>query len=88
MAGNNWEEVDYYKRQEGQKALAREFKFDDFKSALEFVNKVGELAEEQKHHPDISLGWGFVSVWLTSHDAGGITDRDRKLAEIIDQIQE
>ncbi len=83
---NSWEEVDYFKKVEGQRALCKEFSFGDFKEALAFVNRVGELAEAEGHHPDISLGWGFVSIWLTSHDVSGITERDRSLAEKIDQL--
>jgi 4a-hydroxytetrahydrobiopterin dehydratase len=66
--------------------LAREFSFPDFKTALDFVNKVGELAEAAQHHPDIELGWGRVKVSLTTHDAGGVTDKDRQLAEQIDNL--
>ena len=73
--------------QEKDNALIQEFSFPDFKSALAFVNKVGELAETANHHPDIQLGWGKVIVLLTSHDAGGITDTDRQLAREIDNVQ-
>ena len=79
-------EVDYYPDGRGQKALKKDFKFKDFKSALDFVNKVGELAEEANHHPDINLTWGLDVVWLTSHDEHTITDKDRKLAAKIDKI--
>jgi 4a-hydroxytetrahydrobiopterin dehydratase len=70
---------------EENNTLSREFTFPDFKSALTFVNTVGELAETANHHPDISLGWGKVTVTLTTHDAGGVTDKDRRLAEEIDK---
>lgn len=66
--------------------LVKEFSFPDFKSALAFVNKVGELAEKANHHPDIELGWGRARINLTTHDAGGITDRDRTLAKEIDAL--
>ena len=72
---------------EENNSLIKEFKFADFKSALEFVNKVGALAEAANHHPDIELGWGRVKVSLTSHDLGKVTDRDHKLARAIDGIQ-
>jgi 4a-hydroxytetrahydrobiopterin dehydratase len=74
--------------QEQNKALVKEFSFPDFKSALSFVNRVGELAEIANHHPDISLGWGKVIVNLTTHDAGGVTEKDRELAKNIDKIKE
>lgn len=66
--------------------LYKEFKFDDFKSALEFVNKVGDLAEEMNHHPDIEFGWGYAKVSLFTHSAGKITDKDHTLAQKIDAI--
>lgn len=86
MAKNDWEEVDYCPDGRKQQALMRKFQFDDFKSALEFVNKVGEIAENQGHHPDINLGWGYVVVWTTSYDAHKITDKDHKLAAAIDKL--
>ncbi|MDH4178840.1 MAG: 4a-hydroxytetrahydrobiopterin dehydratase [Thermoleophilia bacterium] len=68
----SWNEVDG--------ALQREFDFPDFASALAFVNRVGELAEAEDHHPDISFGWGRVTLRWWTHSAGGVTDRDRDLA--------
>ena len=56
--------------------LTKTFKFDDFVAALAYVNKVGELAEQQNHHPDIALAWGKVSLTIWTHDAGGLTDND------------
>lgn len=72
--------------QEENKALVKEFSFADFRGALEFVNKIGELAEAANHHPDIELGWGRVKVCLTTHSAGKVTVKDRELAKIIDMI--
>jgi 4a-hydroxytetrahydrobiopterin dehydratase len=66
--------------------LVREFSFDDFKSALVFVDQIGQLAEQAQHHPDIELGWGRVKVSLTSHDSGGVTDKDHQLAKQIDKL--
>ncbi len=71
---------------EKNNSLVREFKFEDFKSALEFVNKIGKIAERMNHHPDIELGWGRVEVSITTHSEGKVTDRDRELAEKIDDI--
>ncbi len=83
-----WQELDYYPSNPGkQKALYKNFSFPDFKSALEFTNKVGAIAEELGHHPDINLSWGSVSVWTTSHDKHKITDRDHQLAKKIDEIK-
>jgi 4a-hydroxytetrahydrobiopterin dehydratase len=84
--GNNWEEKDYYPDGREQKALFKQFKFKNFQQSLEFVNKVGELAEKESHHPDINFGWGYASIWLTTHDAHGITQKDKDLASKIDKI--
>jgi 4a-hydroxytetrahydrobiopterin dehydratase len=66
--------------------IKRRFEFPDFSSALRFVNEVAELAEEADHHPDITFGWGFAELALTTHDRGGVTDVDIALAERIDAI--
>jgi 4a-hydroxytetrahydrobiopterin dehydratase len=73
--------------QEENSTIAKEFTFADFKSALDFVNKVGSLAEEHNHHPDIELGWGRVKVMLTTHSEGEVTDKDRQLAQAIDTLE-
>lgn len=61
-------------------------KFDNFAAALAFVNAVGELSESADHHPDITFGWGYADVLLTTHDRGGVTDVDIALAVKIDAI--
>lgn len=66
--------------------LTREFKFPDFRTALTFVNRVGELAEEQGHHPDIVLAWGRVEVTLWTHKIDGLTDSDFIMAAKIDKL--
>ena len=71
---------------EENNVISKEFKFKDFKSALEFVNKVGDMAEKMNHHPEIELGWGRVKVSLTTHSVGKITDKDKKLAKLIDEL--
>ena len=81
-----WEEVNYWPDERKQKALRKDFKFSDFKSALVFVNKVGELAENANHHPDIYLGWGYVQIWLTTHSEHSITDKDHEIAKQIDKL--
>ena len=62
------------------KALERTFEFDSFVDALAFVNRVGELAEAEDHHPDIAIQYNRVTLRWWTHTAGGITDRDRELA--------
>lgn len=62
--------------------------FKDFKEALKFVNKVGEIAEAQNHHPDILIfGWNKVKLSLTTHAIGGLSENDFILASQIDQIR-
>jgi 4a-hydroxytetrahydrobiopterin dehydratase len=63
--------------------LHRKFTFPDFKTALDFVNRVGAVAEEQGHHPDILLGWGKVEVTTFTHSVDGLTDSDYLLATSI-----
>lgn len=67
--------------------IRKEFKFSDFKSALEFVNKIGRVAEEEGHHPDIVLKWGKVVVELWTHAIGGLSENDFILAYKIDSIE-
>jgi 4a-hydroxytetrahydrobiopterin dehydratase len=67
-------------------SLKKSRKFANFAESLEFVNKVGSLAEEADHHPDISFGWGYADIALTTHDRGGITDVDIALAKRIEDI--
>ena len=74
MTPQGWTEVD--------KALERTFEFDDFVGSLAFVNRLGELAEAESHHPDIAIHYNQVKVRWRTHTAGGVTDSDRKLAEM------
>ncbi|MGH3414573.1 MAG: 4a-hydroxytetrahydrobiopterin dehydratase [Marmoricola sp.] len=67
-------------------ALHRTFETKDFASALDLVNRIGALAEEANHHPDLELGWGKVVVHLTTHSAGHVTDNDRGLAAQINDL--
>lgn len=73
MAPEGWSEVDG--------ALERTFQLESFVEALAFVNRVGELAEAENHHPDIAIHYNRVTLRWWTHTAGGITDRDRDLAE-------
>jgi 4a-hydroxytetrahydrobiopterin dehydratase len=61
-------------------ALERTFTFDDFAGALAFVNRVGALAEDENHHPDIAVRYNRVTLRWWTHSASAITDRDRDLA--------
>jgi 4a-hydroxytetrahydrobiopterin dehydratase len=66
--------------------IERRFEFPSFKLAMDFVSKVACVAEEMNHHPDITINYNKVTMALTSHDSGGITMRDLKLAGKIDEI--
>ena|ERR1700736_4178067 len=66
--------------------ITKTFKFPDFRGALGFVNRVGELAEEQGHHPDIFLAWGKVEITTWTHKINGLTESDFILAAKIDQL--
>src|SRR6201981_1819152 len=66
--------------------IVRAFTFSDFKQALAFVNKVGEVAEEQGHHPDILLTWGKVEITTWTHKIDGLTESDLILAAKIDKL--
>jgi len=65
--------------------LVREFKTPDFMAAYRLVGALVDPAEALNHHPDISFGWGYVRVSLTTHDAGGLTEADHRLAAAIDK---
>lgn len=70
------------------KSLEKEFKVKTFADALAFIIKIGIEAEKMDHHPDLNLhSWNKVKVTLSTHDAGGVTANDIKLAEIIDKIR-
>jgi 4a-hydroxytetrahydrobiopterin dehydratase len=67
--------------------LHREFRFPDFKQALDFVNRVGTLAEEQGHHPDIHLTWGNAGITIWTHKVDGLTESDFILAAKINRLK-
>jgi len=67
--------------------LKKGFAFPDFQRALDFVNRVGAVAEEQGHHPDVFLAWGKVEVTIWTHKIDGLTESDFILAAKIDRLQ-
>jgi 4a-hydroxytetrahydrobiopterin dehydratase len=75
---NNWFFID--------NALQKNFVFKDFVSALAFINAIGLIAENQKHHPEIHSIYNKVQLRLNTHDIGGVTDKDFRLAKAIDAI--
>ena len=66
--------------------ITKEFHFKDFKEAMEFVQNVGQESERENHHPDIFIRYNKATITLTTHDAGGLTYKDFKLAKIIEQL--
>jgi 4a-hydroxytetrahydrobiopterin dehydratase len=67
-------------------AIQRVFQFPDFKAAMVFVNKIADAAEQANHHPDIDIRYNKVTMALVSHDSGGVTQRDLRMAERINQV--
>ena len=67
-------------------AIQRVFEFPDFKAAMVFVNKIADAAEQANHHPDIDIRYNKVTMALVSHDSGGVTGRDVRMAEKINQL--
>ncbi len=71
-----------WKRRSNQ--LTKEFEFPKFRDSIVFVNRVATLADDHDHHPDIDIRYNVVTITLSTHDSGGITEKDLELAEQID----
>ncbi len=76
---HGWEVADHHH-------LVRQYDFPDFATALAFVNRIGDVAEREGHHPDLALSWGKVGVQLWTHKANGLTESDFILAAKIDEL--
>jgi len=76
-----WEVVDEHH-------LKKTFKFSNFRESQNFVNRVGDLAEEQRHHPEICFGWGVAEITIWTHKIDGLTESDFVLAAKIDRLSE
>jgi 4a-hydroxytetrahydrobiopterin dehydratase len=76
---NGWEAVNEHH-------LTRSYQFPDFREAQQFVNRVGEIAEQQGHHPDICFGWGRAEITIMTHDIDGLSENDFILAARIDRL--
>lgn len=72
---------------ENGKQISRQWKFKNFKDALAFANKVGDVAESEGHHPDMQVAWGKVRIDLTTHAIGGLSENDFILAAKIDTLE-
>ena len=79
--GGSWQVVDEHH-------LEKEYRFKDFRQALDFTNEVGEVAESQGHHPDIYLAWGKVKVDVWTHKIDGLTEADFIFAAKLEQLQD
>lgn len=78
---------DGWELEDGGEALVRTIKFKDFSEAFGFLTRVALHAEKVDHHPEFTSVWNSVEFRLTSHDAGGVTDRDVALAETINRLE-
>lgn len=77
--------MDWEVRQDPER-LYKAFRFPNFREALAFANRVGELAEAHNHHPRLTVAWGQVEVEWWTHSAGGITEKDREMARLTDAL--
>ena len=66
--------------------ISRTFEFKDFPAAMRFTNKIATAAEKSQHHPDIDVRWNKVTLALTTHDAGGLTEKDFQMAGKANQL--
>jgi 4a-hydroxytetrahydrobiopterin dehydratase len=76
--GGDWELVE-------ERQIEKEFKFNDWAEAQAFTNTIGDIAQEEDHHPDVLLSWGKVKVTLSTHKIGGLSENDFILAAKIDR---
>ena len=67
-------------------AIRRQFELDDFKGSVDFVNRLTPEAEDMNHHPDLEISWNKVTVSITTHSEGGLTDNDFELAGRISRL--
>jgi 4a-hydroxytetrahydrobiopterin dehydratase len=77
-------ELGGWERQGG--SIVRQFKLDDFVGSVDFVNRITAPAEEMNHHPDLEISWNKVTVSLSTHSEGGLTENDFALARRIDEL--
>ena len=76
---DNWKIID--------ESLCKEFEFVNFVKAIEFINKVAQIAENQEHHPILTNSYNYLKIELKTHDVNGISDKDFKLAKTIDDLK-
>jgi len=78
--------LDEWEYDEARDAISRQFLFTDFSQAFAFMTRVATLAEVMDHHPEWSNVWNRVDIVLTTHDAGGLSDRDVRMAQAIERL--
>ncbi len=81
---NSLADLNDWKAENGN--LKKHFEFKNFAESLDFVNRVGAIAEQRDHHPDVSFGWGYAEFSITTHDTGGLTNNDFDLATAIENL--
>ena len=82
----NLKKINGWALNEKKEMIFKKFTFKNFKNSLEFVNKISEIAENEKHHPDISLGWGYCLIIIHTHSINGLSINDFILASKIDLL--
>ena len=84
---NNLAKLSDWNLEDSGKSIDRNFKFENFKQVIEFVNRVADLAEQEGHHPNMRIyGYNNLEIKLTTHTVGGLTEKDFKVAEEIDLL--
>jgi|TARA_Y100001980_G_C14246998_1_gene93511 4a-hydroxytetrahydrobiopterin dehydratase len=71
---------------EKDNTITKTFEFSSYLDGIDFINEVASLSEQENHHPDITVGYCKVTISLTTHDAGTLTEKDYKLAKLIDDL--
>ena len=71
---------------EKDSTITKTFEFSSYLDGIDFVNEVANLSEQENHHPDITVGYCKVTISLTTHDTGSLTEKDFKLAKLIDDL--
>ena len=84
----NMEKLDSWTLNENQEMIFKKFKFNNFKKAISLANKIGDIAESEGHHPDISIGYGYCLVMVHTHAIKGLSINDFILAAKIDALNE
>ena len=68
--------------------IHKDISFDSYMDGIDFINRLALKAEEENHHPDLTIGWCKVGVTFTTHDSGGVTEKDIKMAKAVDSLIE